>query len=31
VVSYFVIYFLGRLFRLPPTLSTLLSVGTTIC
>ena len=30
-VSYFVIYALGRLFRLPPTLSTLLSVGTTIC
>ncbi len=30
-VSYFVIYALGRLFRLPATLSTLLSVGTTIC
>jgi uncharacterized integral membrane protein (TIGR00698 family) len=30
-VSYFVIYALGRLFSLPPTLSTLLSVGTTIC
>lgn len=30
-VSYFVIYALGRLFKLPPTLSTLLSVGTTIC
>ena len=30
-VSYFVIYFLGRLFKLSPTLSTLLSVGTTIC
>ncbi|MFZ2053647.1 MAG: putative sulfate exporter family transporter [Candidatus Aminicenantales bacterium] len=30
-VSYFVIYALGRLFRLSPTLSTLLSVGTTIC
>jgi len=30
-VSYFVIYGLGRLFRLSPTLSTLLSVGTTIC
>ncbi len=30
-VSYFVIYTLGRLFRLSPTLSTLLSVGTTIC
>lgn len=30
-VSYFVIYVLGRLFRLSPTLSTLLSVGTTIC
>ena len=31
VVSYFVIYALGRLFKLPPALSTLLSVGTTIC
>jgi len=31
IVSYFVIYALGRLFKLPPTLSTLLSVGTTIC
>jgi uncharacterized integral membrane protein (TIGR00698 family) len=30
-VSYFVIYALGRLFSLSPTLSTLLSVGTTIC
>jgi uncharacterized integral membrane protein (TIGR00698 family) len=30
-VSYFVIYALGRLFNLSPTLSTLLSVGTTIC
>jgi uncharacterized integral membrane protein (TIGR00698 family) len=30
-VSYFVIYALGRLFDLSPTLSTLLSVGTTIC
>jgi uncharacterized integral membrane protein (TIGR00698 family) len=30
-VSYCVIYGLGRLFRLSPTLSTLLSVGTTIC
>jgi uncharacterized integral membrane protein (TIGR00698 family) len=30
-VSYFAIYALGRLFRLSPTLSTLLSVGTTIC
>jgi uncharacterized integral membrane protein (TIGR00698 family) len=30
-VSYFVIYFLGRLFRLPPGLAVLLSVGTTIC
>jgi uncharacterized integral membrane protein (TIGR00698 family) len=29
--SYFVIYALGRLFKLSPTLSTLLSVGTTIC
>jgi uncharacterized integral membrane protein (TIGR00698 family) len=29
--SYFVIYALGRLFNLSPTLSTLLSVGTTIC
>jgi len=31
VVSYFVIYALSRLFKLPPNLSTLLSVGTTIC
>ncbi|MBM3294752.1 MAG: putative sulfate exporter family transporter [Candidatus Aminicenantes bacterium] len=31
VVSYFVIYALARVFRLPATLSTLLSVGTTIC
>jgi len=30
-ISYFVIYTLGRLFNLSPTLSTLLSVGTTIC
>ncbi len=30
-VSYFIIYSFGRLFKLPPTLSTLLSVGTTIC
>jgi uncharacterized integral membrane protein (TIGR00698 family) len=30
-VSYFVIYALGRMFKLSPTLSTLLSVGTTIC
>ncbi len=30
-VSYFVIYFLGRLFHLPPGLAVLLSVGTTIC
>jgi uncharacterized integral membrane protein (TIGR00698 family) len=30
-VSYFVIYALGRLFKLPWSLSTLLSVGTTIC
>jgi uncharacterized integral membrane protein (TIGR00698 family) len=30
-VSYFIIYTLGRLFKLSPTLSTLLSVGTTIC
>jgi len=30
-VSYFVIYALARLFKLPATLSTLLSVGTTIC
>ncbi len=30
-ISYFVIYALGRLFQLTPTLSTLLSVGTTIC
>ncbi|MCX6562836.1 MAG: putative sulfate exporter family transporter [Candidatus Aminicenantes bacterium] len=31
LVSYFVIYALGRLFKLPWSLSTLLSVGTTIC
>jgi uncharacterized integral membrane protein (TIGR00698 family) len=31
LVSYFVIYGLGRLFKLPWSLSTLLSVGTTIC
>jgi uncharacterized integral membrane protein (TIGR00698 family) len=30
-VSYFVIYALGRLFKLSPALSTLLAVGTTIC
>jgi len=30
-ISYFAIYTLGRLFNLSPTLSTLLSVGTTIC
>ena len=30
-VSYLAIYALGRLFKLSPTLSTLLSVGTTIC
>ncbi|OGD17077.1 MAG: hypothetical protein A2Y69_04145, partial [Candidatus Aminicenantes bacterium RBG_13_59_9] len=30
-VSYLVIYALGRMFKLSPTLSTLLSVGTTIC
>jgi uncharacterized integral membrane protein (TIGR00698 family) len=30
-VSYVVIYALGRLFNLSPTMSTLLSVGTTIC
>lgn len=30
-ISYFAIYGLGRLFNLSPTLSTLLSVGTTIC
>jgi uncharacterized integral membrane protein (TIGR00698 family) len=30
-ISYFTIYGLGRLFNLSPTLSTLLSVGTTIC
>ena len=30
-VSYVVIYALGRLFKLSPALSTLLSVGTTIC
>jgi uncharacterized integral membrane protein (TIGR00698 family) len=31
LVSYAVIYALGRLFKLPWTLSTLLAVGTTIC
>lgn len=31
LVSYFVIYALGRLFKLPWTLATLLAVGTTIC
>jgi len=31
LVSYFIIYALGRLFKLPWSLSTLLSVGTTIC
>lgn len=30
-VSYFVIYFLGKVFRLPRALVVLLSVGTTIC
>ncbi len=30
-VSYFVIYALGRMFKLTPALSTLLAVGTTIC
>jgi uncharacterized integral membrane protein (TIGR00698 family) len=30
-VSYFVIYILGKVFRLPTGLSVLLSVGTTIC
>ncbi len=30
-VSYFVIYFLGKAFRLPRSLAVLLSVGTTIC
>ncbi len=30
-ISYFVIYALARMFKLPATLSTLLSVGTTIC
>jgi uncharacterized integral membrane protein (TIGR00698 family) len=30
-VSYFAIYALGRLFKLSPSLSTLLSVGTAIC
>lgn len=31
VISFFTIYYLGRLFKLPKTLATLLSVGTTIC
>jgi uncharacterized integral membrane protein (TIGR00698 family) len=31
LVSYFVIYALGRLFKLPWSLATLLAVGTTIC
>jgi uncharacterized integral membrane protein (TIGR00698 family) len=31
VISYFVIYFLGRLFQLPTGLTVLLTVGTTIC
>jgi uncharacterized integral membrane protein (TIGR00698 family) len=31
LISYFVIYALGHLFKLPRSLSTLLSVGTTIC
>jgi len=30
-VSFFVIYFLGKAFKLPTTLALLLSVGTTIC
>jgi len=30
-VSFFVIYFLGKVFKLPPALAILLSVGTTIC
>ena len=30
-VSFFVILFLGKLFKLPPALAVLLSVGTTIC
>jgi uncharacterized integral membrane protein (TIGR00698 family) len=30
-ISFFVIYFLGRLFKLPTGLALLLSVGTTIC
>jgi uncharacterized integral membrane protein (TIGR00698 family) len=31
VVSYFVIYYLGKIFKLPTGLAVLLSVGTTIC
>ena len=30
-VSFFVIYFLGKVFKLPSALAILLSVGTTIC
>jgi uncharacterized integral membrane protein (TIGR00698 family) len=31
LISFFVIYFLGKVFRLPTALAVLLSVGTTIC
>jgi uncharacterized integral membrane protein (TIGR00698 family) len=31
IVSFFVIYFLGKIFQLPAALALLLSVGTTIC
>jgi uncharacterized integral membrane protein (TIGR00698 family) len=31
IVSFFVIYFLGKIFQLPTALALLLSVGTTIC
>ena len=31
LMSFFVIYFLGKAFKLPPDLAVLLSVGTTIC
>lgn len=31
MISFFVIYYLGKIFKLPPRLAVLLSVGTTIC
>jgi uncharacterized integral membrane protein (TIGR00698 family) len=31
LISFFVIYFLGKVFKLPPDLAVLLAVGTTIC